>query len=76
MSQKKITDEDKMIKRLEDHRDVVGFVVDTLQKNGIDAQRTYDNFPGGDVIVMDEDREEDVKDVLRKLDQKVNKKKK
>jgi predicted transcriptional regulator len=61
------TDEDKMIKHLEDHRDLITWVVKKLGAEGIPCQRTTGNDPGGDIFYYNPEDEPRVKEIVRKI---------
>ncbi len=46
-----ITDEDKLIERLEVHRELVGWIIQELERKGIKAERTTKNNSKGDIRI-------------------------
>ena len=67
MSQPLPTDEDRQIARLKIHRDLIGWLIEELAKEGIAAIRTTGNDPKGDILIVHEDAVPSAKAVLRKL---------
>ncbi|MCB1194328.1 MAG: hypothetical protein KDK90_28095 [Leptospiraceae bacterium] len=59
------TDEDKLMKRLKVHRDVIGKIIKILQKEGIKCERTYDNDSSGDILYYDAKYDKRVKEIVR-----------
>ncbi|MEG4806535.1 hypothetical protein QUA82_02285 [Microcoleus sp. F8-D3] len=49
-----MTDEDELIARLEVHRDMIGWVIIELGKEGIQAKRTTGNNPKGDILIVND----------------------
>lgn len=47
-----VTDEDKMIKALEAHRDIITTVIKRLKRAGIPCTRTSNNDSSGDILVV------------------------
>ena len=45
-----IKDENRMIEKLEEHRDLVDLVERIGIQNGVDARRTVKNNPNGDIV--------------------------
>lgn len=45
---KKVRDEDKMIKTLNEHKDVGTFVINTAKLENLDVEHTYGNSSSGD----------------------------
>lgn len=62
-----MTDEDEQIARLEVHRDMIGWVIIELGKEGIQAKRTTGNNPKGDILIVNEQDVPRVKQLLRNL---------
>lgn len=60
-----MTDEDEQIARLEVHRDMIGWVIIELRKEGIQAKRTRGNNPKGDILIVNEQDVPLVKQLLR-----------
>ena len=63
------TDEDKMIKKLEEHRDTIKMVVEIGKLNGIQVKPTINNNSNGDFIYP-KDKEEEL---LKALDKYIGK---
>lgn len=62
-----MTDEDELIARLEVHRDMIGWLIIELSKEGIQAERTTGNSPKGDILIVDDRDVPRVKQLLRNL---------
>ncbi|MEG4232480.1 hypothetical protein QUA40_10255 [Microcoleus sp. Pol11C3] len=60
-----MTDEDELIARLEVHRDMIGWVIIELGKEGIQAKRTTGNNPKGDILIVNARDVPRVKQLLR-----------
>jgi hypothetical protein len=60
-----MTDEDELIARLEVHRDMIGWLIMELSKEGIQAKRTTGNSPKGDILIVKEQDVQRVKQLLR-----------
>ncbi|MBE9097340.1 hypothetical protein [Tychonema sp. LEGE 07203] len=60
-----MTDEDELIARLEVHRDMIGWLIMELSKEGIQAKRTTGNNPKGDILIVNEQDVPRVKQLLR-----------
>jgi predicted transcriptional regulator len=61
---KEQTDEDKMIERLEAHRDFITWVIDKLEAEGISCKRTTGNDAGGDILYYNPEDESKVKEIV------------
>jgi hypothetical protein len=48
-----MTDEDEQIARLEIHRDLIGWLIAELHKEGIRAERTTGSSPKGDILIVE-----------------------
>lgn len=48
MKKKDVRDEDKMIKTLNEHKDVGTFVINVAKLESLDVKHTYDNSSSGD----------------------------
>ncbi|MGB3192423.1 MAG: hypothetical protein WBB43_23700 [Limnoraphis sp.] len=59
------TDEDRNAARLFIHRDLIGWVIKELQKEGIQAERTKNNNPDGDILVLAKEDVPRVKQLIR-----------
>lgn len=66
------TDEDKMINRLEAHRDFITWVVKRLIAEGISCNRTTGNDSGGDILYYNPQDEPRVKEIVRKINSECN----
>ena len=62
-----MTDEDELIARLEVHRDMIGWLIMELSKEGIQAKRTTGNNPKGDILIVNLQDVPRVKQLLRNL---------
>jgi hypothetical protein len=67
-----MTDEDKMIARLRVHRDFIGWVIDLLKEEGIEARRTTDNHPSGDILIVNQKDAPRVREIVRSVNSKFN----
>ncbi|NJL66811.1 MAG: hypothetical protein HC849_25855 [Oscillatoriales cyanobacterium RU_3_3] len=67
-----MTDEDEQIARLKVHRDLIGWVIIKLNKEGIQAQRTIGNSPKGDILIVNDRDVPRVKQILRNLQRELN----
>lgn len=59
-----MTDEDELIARLEVHRDMIGWLIMELSKEGIQAKRTTGNNPKGDILIVNQQDVPQVKQLL------------
>ena len=66
------TDEDKQIARLQVHRDLIQWVIDELEKEGIEALRTSGGNSKGDILIVDENQVTRVKEILRQFRKQFN----
>lgn len=66
---KKTTDEDKMIKKLEEHRDTIKMVEEIGKLHDIDIQATANNDSSGD-FTYPKDKEDDL---IKALDKHIGK---
>lgn len=66
------TDEDRMMNRLEAHRDFITWLIKKLQAKGIDCERTTGNDPGGDILYYNSGDEEKVKEIVREINSEYN----
>lgn len=66
------TDEDRMMNRLEAHRDFITWLIKKLQAEGINCERTTGNDPGGDILYYNPDHEEKVKEIVRQMHSEYN----
>ena len=46
------TDEDRQILRLKIHRDLIGWIIQELNQEGIPAKRTTGGNPKGDILIV------------------------
>ncbi len=67
-----MTDEDQQIARLEIHRDMIGWVITELHKEGIRAERTTGGSSKGDILIVDREEVARVKQLLRNWQIKFN----
>ncbi|MEG4857848.1 hypothetical protein QUB75_09180 [Microcoleus sp. K1-B6] len=67
-----MTDEDELIARLEVHRDMIGWVIIELGKEGIQAKRTTGNNPKGDILIVNDWDVPRVKQLLRNWQSEFN----
>ncbi len=67
-----MTDEDELIARLEVHRDMIGWLIMELSKEGIQAKRTTGNNPKGDILIVNQQDVPRVKQLLRNLQAEFN----
>ncbi|MFM8296546.1 MAG: hypothetical protein ACKN9E_18650 [Microcystaceae cyanobacterium] len=65
-----MTDEDKMIRHYEVHRDMIGWVIEQLTKEGIECERTEGNDKNGDILIVNEKDLPRVKEIIRKIKNK------
>ena len=65
--EKQVSDEDKMIRKLTMHRNLVSWVLALLKKNDIPSERTFGNDTRGDIQYFDEDDSGKVKDIVSRL---------
>lgn len=61
------TDEDRMIYRLQVHRNMITWVIKRLAEAGIQANRTTGNNPHGDIILLDLADSSRVQQIIRKI---------
>jgi hypothetical protein len=66
------TDEDRMINRLEAHRDFITWVIKKLKAEGIDCKRTTGNDSRGDILYYKPEDEPRVKEIVRKINSEFN----
>ena len=67
-----MTDEDELIARLEVHRDMIGWLIMELSKEGIQAKRTTGNNPKGDILIVNLQDVPRVKQLLRNFNVEFN----
>lgn len=72
MNQDDITDEDRQIERLLVHKKIIGWLIAELKKQGIEAKRTTNNSPKGDILIINKEDAIRVKEILRDLQQELN----
>ena len=65
-----MTDEDKLIERLEVHKKLIGWMIAEFRKEGIEAQRTTGNSPKGDILILNKEDAQRVKEILRNIHSK------
>lgn len=61
------TDEDRMIYRLQVHRNMITWVIQRLADAGIPAQRTTGNDPHGDIVLLDSADISRVQEIIREI---------
>jgi hypothetical protein len=66
------TDEDRQIARLKIHRDLIGWIIKELGKEGIQAKRTTGEDPNGDILIVNPDNVPRVKEILRQFKKRYN----
>jgi len=66
------TDEDRQIARLKIHRDLIGWIIKELKKEGIQAERTSGGNPNGDILIVNPDNAPRVKEILRQIQKRFN----
>ena len=59
------TDEDRGAARLFIHRDLIGWIINELEKEGIQAERTINNNRNGDILVVAKEDVPRVKQLIR-----------
>lgn len=66
------TDEDKMIERLTVHKNLIGWVIEQLEAEGIKCQRTTGNDSRGDILYFNPEDEPKVKEIVQKINKNHN----
>jgi hypothetical protein len=66
------TDEDKKIERLIIHRNLIGWLIKKLEQEGIECQRTIDDDPEGDILLLDSKDVPRVKEIVRQIQKQYN----
>ena len=66
------TDEDKMINRLEAHRDFITWFIKILKAEGITCERTTGNDSHGDILYYRPEDEQKVKEIVRQINSEYN----
>ncbi|MEG4853419.1 hypothetical protein QUB10_21340 [Microcoleus sp. B5-D4] len=66
------TDEDQQISRLEVHRDLIGWVIQELERANIYSQRTIGNDPKGDILIINPEDAPKVKEIIADIQRKFN----
>lgn len=72
MTDKFLTDEDRMISRLKVHRNMITWVIKRLADEGIHARRTTRNDPHGDIVLLDPDDIPRVQQIIRVIQEEEN----
>ena len=67
-----MTDEDRQIERLLVHKKIIGWLIAELKKQGIEARRTTNNSPKGDILIVNNEDAIRVKEILRSLHEEFN----
>ncbi len=63
------TDEDRMIYRLQVHRNLIAWVIQRLAEAGIKAKRTTGNDPRGDIVLLNPADIPRVQEIIRAMQQ-------
>ncbi|MDY7012547.1 MAG: hypothetical protein SVX43_02905 [Cyanobacteriota bacterium] len=71
-SRKWNTDEDQKIYQLSVHKNLIGWLIRELKKEGIDARRTTGDDPNGDILIVDREDAPRVKEIIRNAQRKFN----
>lgn len=66
------TDEDEMIYHYQVHRDLIGWIIRILEKEGISCQRTTGNDPNGDILYHNPEDEPRVKQIIHEIHARYN----
>ncbi|UNW06316.1 MULTISPECIES: hypothetical protein [unclassified Acinetobacter] len=66
------TDEDEMIFHLELHRDVITWLCNKLEKNGIKYKRTRGNSSKGDILLINKNDTSRVQEMIRNYHKEFN----
>jgi hypothetical protein len=66
------TDEDRMIYHLTVHKTMISWLINKLQAEGIQAQRTTGNDPNGDILLINPDDIPRVQQLIREIQAKEN----
>ncbi|MBF2027337.1 MAG: hypothetical protein IGS48_11290 [Oscillatoriales cyanobacterium C42_A2020_001] len=66
------TDEDKMIHHYQIHRDLIGWLIGILEKEGVSCQRTIGNDANGDIFYPNLEDEPRVKQIIREINIRYN----
>ncbi len=73
MADKKwLTDEDRMIDSYKAHRDLITWIMNKLQAEGIDCRRTTSNDSHGDILYYKHEDAPRVKEIIREINSKYN----
>lgn len=72
MTDKFLTDEDRMIYRLKVHRNMITWVIKRLADEGIQARRTTGDDPYGDIVLLDPDDIPRVQQIIRVIQEEEN----
>ncbi|WP_342597911.1 hypothetical protein VKI21_12725 [Cyanobacterium aponinum UTEX 3222] len=67
-----MTDEDKMIERLTIHKNLIGWIIEELEAEGIEARRTTGNDSSGDVLIVNSEDVPRVKEIVRQIQKEYN----
>ena len=67
-----MTDEDQQISRLEVHRDLIGWVIQELERANIYSQRTIGNDPNGDILIINLEDTLKVKEIIQDIQRQFN----
>ena len=63
------TDEDRMIYRLQVHRNLIAWLIQRLAEAGIKAKRTTGNDPRGDIVLLNPADIPRVQEIIRAMQQ-------
>jgi hypothetical protein len=66
------TDEDRKIYQLLIHRNLIGWIIKELKKEGIKTERTAGDDPNGDILIINSKDEARVKEIVNKIHERFN----
>lgn len=67
-------DEDKIIRKLTIHKNLIGWIIALFKNENIEMERTYGNDSRGDIFYPEERDTEKIQKIVRELNQKYNEK--
>ena len=67
-----VTDEDRMIQRLQVHKNLITWMLQRLAEQGIKAKRTRGNDPGGDIVICDPNDVQRAQEIIRMIQREYN----
>lgn len=73
-SEDKTPDEDKIIRKLTVHKNLIGWLIALFKNEKIEMERTYGNDTRGDIFYPDEKDTEKIQKIVRDLNQKFQEK--